>query len=104
MGYATTVHPAQGVTADAVQGLITGPESRQQLYTMLTSGPHRQPSSVGQDARISRECVQTPSAGRAWIPRGLKAAATDPRELVEEPLDLSGSDPARPTRPIVPPE
>ena len=38
MGYATTVHTAQGVTADTMHGLVTGEESRQQLYTMLTRG------------------------------------------------------------------
>jgi hypothetical protein len=37
-GYATTVHTAQGVTADTMHGLLTGEESRQQLYTMLTRG------------------------------------------------------------------
>jgi len=36
LGYATTVHTAQGVTADTMHGLVTGEESRQQLYTMLT--------------------------------------------------------------------
>jgi conjugative relaxase-like TrwC/TraI family protein len=38
LGYATTIHAAQGVTADAMHGLLTGQESRQQLYTMLTRG------------------------------------------------------------------
>ncbi|MEN0072718.1 MAG: transfer protein Tra, partial [Propionicimonas sp.] len=38
LGYATTVHGAQGVTADAMHGLATGCESRQQLYTMVTRG------------------------------------------------------------------
>jgi ATP-dependent exoDNAse (exonuclease V) alpha subunit len=38
LGYATTIHTAQGVTADTMHGLITGQESRQQLYTMLTRG------------------------------------------------------------------
>jgi hypothetical protein len=40
LGYATTIHAAQGVTADAMHGLLTGQESRQQLYTMLTRGRH----------------------------------------------------------------
>ncbi len=40
LGYATTVHGAQGVTADVMHGLATGAESRQQLYTMLTRGRH----------------------------------------------------------------
>ena len=38
LGYATTIHAAQGVTADTTHGLVTGQESRQQLYTMLTRG------------------------------------------------------------------
>jgi conjugative relaxase-like TrwC/TraI family protein len=38
LGYATTVYTAQGVTADAMHGVVTGEESRQQLYTMLTRG------------------------------------------------------------------
>ena len=40
LGYATTIHSAQGVTADTMHGLLTGQESRQQLYTMLTRGRH----------------------------------------------------------------
>ncbi len=38
LGYATTVHAAQGLSVDTVHGLATGEESRQQLYTMLTRG------------------------------------------------------------------
>src|SRR5829696_4475239 len=38
LGYATTIHAAQGVSADTMHGLATGLESRQQLYTMLTRG------------------------------------------------------------------
>ena len=38
LGYATTIHSARGVSADTMHGLLTGQESRQQLYTMLTRG------------------------------------------------------------------
>jgi hypothetical protein len=38
LGYATTVHTAQGVTADTMHGLVSSEDSRQQLYTMLTRG------------------------------------------------------------------
>jgi ATP-dependent exoDNAse (exonuclease V) alpha subunit len=38
LGYATTVYTAQGVTADTMHGVVTGGESRQQLYTMMTRG------------------------------------------------------------------
>ena len=40
LGYATTIHAAQGVSADTMHGLLTGQESRQLLYTMLTRGRH----------------------------------------------------------------
>ncbi|GAB7003551.1 hypothetical protein JCM18899A_10220 [Nocardioides sp. AN3] len=38
LGYASTVHTAQGVTSDVVHGLVTGTEDRPLLYTMLTRG------------------------------------------------------------------
>jgi hypothetical protein len=38
LGYASTIHSAQGVSADTMHGLATGQESRQHLYTMLTRG------------------------------------------------------------------
>ena len=38
LGYASTIHAAQGVSADTMHGLICDQESRQQLYTMLTRG------------------------------------------------------------------
>jgi hypothetical protein len=38
LGYATTIHTAQGISADTMHGLATGQESRQLLYTMLTRG------------------------------------------------------------------
>jgi DNA primase catalytic core len=38
LGYACTIHSAQGLTADTVHGIATGTETRQQLYTMLTRG------------------------------------------------------------------
>jgi conjugative relaxase-like TrwC/TraI family protein len=40
LGYATTIHGAQGVSADTMHGLLTGQESRQQLYTTLSRGRH----------------------------------------------------------------
>jgi conjugative relaxase-like TrwC/TraI family protein len=38
LGYASTVHAAQGSTADVMHGVLTGHEDRQLLYTMLTRG------------------------------------------------------------------
>ena len=38
LGYATTIHTAQGVTSDTSHTLLTGQESRQLAYTALTRG------------------------------------------------------------------
>lgn len=38
LGYASTVHVAQGQTTDVMHGILTGAEDRQLLYTMLTRG------------------------------------------------------------------
>ncbi|WP_157953107.1 MobF family relaxase [Nocardioides allogilvus] len=38
LGYASTVHTAQGLTTDVMHSVITGEETRQLLYTMLTRG------------------------------------------------------------------
>ncbi len=40
LGYALTVHGAQGITVDACHTVITGRETRQQLYVALTRGRH----------------------------------------------------------------
>ncbi|SER27845.1 DNA primase, catalytic core [Microlunatus flavus] len=38
LGYASTIHAAQGSTCDTVHGLLNGRETRAQLYTLLTRG------------------------------------------------------------------
>ena len=38
LGYATTIHTAQGITADTSHTLLTGQESRQLAYTAVTRG------------------------------------------------------------------
>ena len=40
LGYACTVHTAQGVTADTMHGIASGDESRQLIYTMMSRGRH----------------------------------------------------------------
>jgi DNA primase catalytic core len=46
LGYASTTHTAQGITADTMHGLLVGTESRQQAYTMLTRGRHHNAAYV----------------------------------------------------------
>jgi conjugative relaxase-like TrwC/TraI family protein len=38
LGYATTIHTAQGVTADTTHGLVNELMTREQLYTMISRG------------------------------------------------------------------
>ncbi len=40
LGYAVTVHAAQGITVDATHTILTGQETRQQAYVALTRGRH----------------------------------------------------------------
>ncbi len=40
LGYASTIHTAQGISVDVTRGVLTGAESRQLLYTMMTRGRH----------------------------------------------------------------
>ncbi len=40
LGYARTVHAAQGLTADTAHSVVTGEESRQLLYVAMTRGRH----------------------------------------------------------------
>lgn len=40
LGYACTIHSAQGVSVDTMHGVCTGAETRQQFYTMMTRGRH----------------------------------------------------------------
>jgi len=40
LGYATTVHGAQGITADVAHTVATGQETRQLLYVAMTRGRH----------------------------------------------------------------
>lgn len=99
LGYATTIHGAQGVTADVCHGLVTGAETRQQLYTLLSRGRLENHVWVecGQPdahvAPIARDLVDAPSAtdvlerivatdDAAPSASSLMAAADDPAVLL----------------------
>ncbi len=68
LGYACTIHGAQGVTADVLHGIATGAETRQQLYTMLTRGRyanhvHLEVVGDGDDHSLIRpEAIVPPTA------------------------------------------
>jgi cell wall-associated NlpC family hydrolase len=104
LGYATTIHGAQGVSADTMHGLLTGQESRQQLDTMLTRGRHANhlylqvvgdgdPHSL---IRPESQCAQHADRGPAADPRPRRlrhlrhhpAARTDLAALAEKDKQL----------------
>ena len=93
LGYATTIHTAQSVTADTMHGL-TGQESRQQLYTMLTRGgsqpplppsrrrrrpPRSSDPTPSHRARRPRRCSRSPAMKRRSPPAPCCASSTTQR-------------------------
>lgn len=67
LGYACTVHAAQGQTVDTSHAVLTGTESRQLLYVALTRGRHGNHlyldvSVGGDDAVLHAEAIRPPTA------------------------------------------
>lgn len=97
LGYATTVHAAQGVSVDTMHGLATGQESRQQMYTMLTRGRHANHvylEIVGdgdEHNAIRPETIAPPTA--TDILEGILARDASP--VSASTLLREGNDPAR---------
>jgi len=76
LGYATTIHGAQGATVDTMHAVLTGSESRQQLYTIMTRGRlanHAYVQVVGDGAPDS-------------LPRWETARPPTPTEVLESVL------------------
>jgi len=76
LGYACTIHSAQGVSVDTMHGVCTGAESRQQFYTMMTRG--RQANHVW------LEVVPDPDPGVLTRPEGLNPPT--PTDILEKIL------------------
>ena len=99
LGYATTIHTAQGITADTVHGLVTGSETRQDLYTMLTRGRHRNHAYLpaGATAGDAHELIHPeavhPRTARETLERilendGAATSATTELETANDPMTL----------------
>ena len=86
LGYASTVHGAQGITADASYTVATGDESRQLLYVAMTRGRHSNHvflTTAGdgdEHSVITRDALLPPTAGdilaRVLIRDGAPVSAT----------------------------
>lgn len=99
LGYATTIHTAQGVTADTCHGLLTGTETRQQLYTMATRGRHAnhlhiQTTGDGQPHPLDHDSLTDHSAieilERILAHDGQAVSATTHARQAKEPARLLG--------------
>ncbi len=95
LGYASTVHTAQGLTADVMHGVVTGEETRQLLYTMLTRGRaenhvHVITDDLGDDRElelpeITEQLTATEILERALARDGAAVSATSTRERAATP-------------------
>ena len=97
LGYATTVHGAQGQTVDTSHTVLTGTESRQLLYVALTRGRHENHLYLditvpGEDAVMTIE-AQRPSKAVEVLTRVIErddsaVSATTARRQEHDPVSL----------------
>ncbi len=95
LGYASTVHTAQGLTADVMHGVVTGEETRQLLYTMLTRGRAENHVHVITDdlsderefelPGITEQLTATEALERVLARDGAAVSATSTRQLAATP-------------------
>jgi hypothetical protein len=92
LGYATTVHAAQGITADTMHGLIGGDGTRQHLYTNPRPRRHAQVRHHSA-ARTGQPCGQARRRHRPLSRRPPRRRRTH-----RQPSAKSGDRPLRGTR------
>ncbi|SDG04800.1 DNA primase, catalytic core [Blastococcus aurantiacus] len=97
LGYATTVHGAQGVTADTCHTVLTGSESRQLLYVSISRGRtanHLYLATVGDGdphSIVTPAGVSPPTAADLLIAMldrdGAQTSATGARRALADPAE-----------------
>lgn len=93
LGYAGTSHSAQGITVDSTHTLITGVESRQNLYVAMSRGRHENHTWVttgaAEESGIFMETLEPPTPVEvleALLSRdGQAVSATTQTRLAEDP-------------------
>lgn len=96
LGYAGTSHSAQGITVDSTHTLITGVESRQNLYVAMSRGRHENHTWVttgaAEESGIFMETLEPPTPVEvleALFSRdGQAVSATTQTRLAEDPQFL----------------
>ncbi len=79
LGYASTIHGAQGVTVDSTHTVLTGTETRQALYVALSRG-----------RESNHLYLATPNASLDSIDPHLQDTVADPRQVLTDILDRDG--------------
>ncbi|MFK5636175.1 AAA family ATPase [Ornithinimicrobium sp. LYQ103] len=79
LGYASTIHGAQGVTVDSTHTVLTGTETRQALYVALSRGRESNHLYLG-----------TPNASLDSIDPHLQDTVADPRQVLTGVLAHDG--------------
>ena len=101
LGYATTIHSAQGVSADTMHGLLTGQESRPAAVHDADPGPARQPPLP--PSRRRRRPPQPHPTRHHLAAHADRDSATDPRPRRNAHLRQQPAAAAqRPSRPALP--
>ena len=95
LGYATTIHGAQGATADICHTVITGTETREQLYVALSRGRDANhlhvvlPGAADEHAPIRRDTLLPPAAvdllHRVLDREAAQRSATTERRALDNP-------------------
>lgn len=97
LGYACTVHAAQGQTVDTSHTVLTGRESRQLLYVALSRGRHANHlyldlSVSGDDAVLDADAIRPPTAievlARVVARNDSGVSATGARREERDPVPL----------------
>jgi conjugative relaxase-like TrwC/TraI family protein len=86
LGYAATIHLAQGSTVDTTHTVLTGRESREQLYVALTRGRHANHLHLA--AAPAEDDMAHPALAHA------ERVQADPLELVRQVLARSDQRPS----------
>ena len=92
LGYAGTIHGAQGATVDTTHTVLAGTESRQSLYVALSRGRHENHLYLG-DGATRAEDVPLGTQPPDDAPRDLLARILDHDERAESAIRAGTSDP-----------
>jgi hypothetical protein len=93
LGYATTIHGAQGATVDTTHTVVNGAESRQGLYVALSRGRHENHLYLTDDEPAPDGFALDPPADHG--PREVLTRILDRDDRTESATRSSAADPAR---------